>query len=170
MATALVKGIGKISNTQIDVKRIGVEVQRLHCFLQELQEDLECALESDEVLQQWQSSTTSEETEKYIVKLRTALNILLKQISSLELSEIDRVLWPIKAFKLNGDIELMARQIKQYLDIINIDIALVTFHVRGRLLPTALLILSRPLSFQMASVDRRIAGTYAIRDICMSKS
>lgn len=112
---------------EIDLKRIGVELEQLHSILQELRENLASALESDKALQQWQSSTISEEIEGYLTKLRTALNSLLQQASSLNLSKVDKVLWPIKASKLNRDVGVTTRQIKEYLDIIDYDIALVTF-------------------------------------------
>lgn len=127
MVAAPAEDTRKAKDIEIDLKRIGVELEQLHSILQELRENLASALESDKALQQWQSSTISEEIEGYLTKLRTALNSLLQQASSLNLSKVDKVLWPIKASKLNRDVGVMTRQIKEYLDIIDYDIALVTF-------------------------------------------
>lgn len=127
MVAAAAEDTRKAKDVEIDGKRIGAELEQLQHIIQELQENLAFALKSDKALQQWQSSTISEEIEGYLTKLRTALNSLLQQATSLKLSKADIVLWPIKAFKLNRDVGVVTRQIKQYLDTIDNDIALVTF-------------------------------------------
>ena len=127
----------KVKNVALDMKRIAVEVQQLHDILQQLHEKSQRASKSNAALQQWQSFIILDQRQGSLTKSRTALSSILKQLNSLKLSKVDRLLWPIKARKLERDVEIIVSQKAQYLDILNIDAALVQPHAQCYWIETA---------------------------------
>lgn len=123
---AAAKYAEKVKNVSADMARIQSEVQHLHDVLQQLHEKSQNANISNAALKQWQSFAILDNKEASLVKSRTVLNSLLKQLDYPRLSRMDRLLWPVKVKKLERDLEIVTSQKNQYLDILSIDIALVT--------------------------------------------
>ena len=125
VTVAAAKYAEKVKNASADMAWIGSEVQHLHDILQQLHEKSQNVNKSNTALKQWQSFAAMENKEASLVKSRTVLNSLLKQLESIKLSKLDRLLWPVKVKKLEKDLEIVTRQKSQYMDILSIDVALV---------------------------------------------
>ena len=123
VTVAAAKYADKVKNASTDMTRIRSEVQHLHDVLQRLHERSQNVNKSSRALKQWQSFAALDNKEACLVKSRTVLNSLLKQLDSLRLSKIDRLLWPVRAKKLQREVEIVTSQKNQYLDILNIDLA-----------------------------------------------